>query len=119
MLHIELTKWADCLIIAPLSAHYLAKLAHGLCDDLLTSIVRAWPHSKPVLIVPVMHELMWAHPLTRCQLESLRSMHNYRWLLADGQAHADAMMNSTLRSGCSSLPDVSAVRIAAELCLSS
>lgn len=50
MLHIDLRKWADLLIIAPLSANSLAKMAQGLCDNCLTSVVRAWDFSKPLLV---------------------------------------------------------------------
>lgn len=50
MLHIDLRKWADLLVIAPLSANSLAKMAQGLCDNCLTSIVRAWDFSKPLLV---------------------------------------------------------------------
>lgn len=49
-MHIELRKWADLLIVAPLSANSLAKAAHGLCDNLLTCILRAWDFSKPCLV---------------------------------------------------------------------
>jgi phosphopantothenoylcysteine synthetase/decarboxylase len=84
VLHIELTRWADCLLVAPLSACYLAKLAHGLCDDLLTSVVRAWPPLKPILLVPVMHELMWAHPQTKNHLDSLSGIPNCSVLLQNG-----------------------------------
>lgn len=50
VLHIELRKWADLLVVAPLSANTLAKLAQGLCDNCLTSVVRAWDWSKPLLV---------------------------------------------------------------------
>ena len=40
VMHIELRRWADCLVIAPLSANTLAKAAQGLCDNLLTCVVR-------------------------------------------------------------------------------
>lgn len=50
MLHIELRRWADVLVIAPLSANSLAKLAGGLCDNLLTCIVRAWDFHRPLLV---------------------------------------------------------------------
>lgn len=50
VLHIELRKWADLLIVAPLSANTLAKLAQGLCDNCLTSVVRAWDWNKPLLV---------------------------------------------------------------------
>ncbi len=50
MLHIDLRKWADLLVIAPLSANSLAKMAQGLCDNCLTSVVRAWDFTKPLLV---------------------------------------------------------------------
>lgn len=50
MLHIELRKWADLLLIAPLSANSLAKIANGMADNLLTSVVRAWDYKKPLLV---------------------------------------------------------------------
>ena len=50
VLHIELRKWADLLIVAPLSANTLAKMAQGLCDNCLTSVVRAWDFSKPLWV---------------------------------------------------------------------
>lgn len=46
VLHIELRKWADICLIAPLSANTLAKIANGLADNLLTSTLRAWDFSK-------------------------------------------------------------------------
>jgi hypothetical protein len=48
--HIDLRKWADLLVIAPLSANSLAKMAQGLCDNCLTSVVRAWDFTKPLLV---------------------------------------------------------------------
>lgn len=50
VLHIELRRWADVLVLAPLSANTLAKVAHGLCDNLLTCVVRAWDFAKPLLV---------------------------------------------------------------------
>ena len=50
VLHIELRRWADVLVVAPLSANTLAKVACGLCDNLLTCVVRAWDWQKPLLV---------------------------------------------------------------------
>lgn len=90
MLHIELTRWADCLLVAPLSANYLAKVANGLCDDLLTSVIRAWPPEKPVVLCPAMHELMRKSAHTATQLHVLRKHENYRLLLNGMSQRGDA-----------------------------
>ena len=71
VLHIQLAQWADLCLVAPLSANTLAKLAHGLADNLLTSTLRAWDLTKPVLIAPAMNTFMWDHPATSQQLDIL------------------------------------------------
>ena len=72
MLHISLRDWADVVVLAPLSAHTLAKVANGLCDDLLSSIMRAWDYEKPVVLAPAMNTNMWDHPLTEPQLRTIQ-----------------------------------------------
>ncbi|KAJ3255118.1 hypothetical protein HDU77_003801 [Chytriomyces hyalinus] len=52
VLHVDLRNWADLMLVAPLDANTLGKLANGLCDNLLTCILRAWDVSKPVLLAP-------------------------------------------------------------------
>lgn len=74
VLHIELRKWADAMVIAPLSANTLAKVAGGLCDNLLTCIVRAWDYSKPVFVAPAMNTFMWENPFTQKHLEVLKDL---------------------------------------------
>lgn len=64
ILHIELRRSADCMVIAPLDANTLAKIAYGLCDNLLTSVVRAWDWQKPLFLCPAMNTLMWENPPT-------------------------------------------------------
>ncbi|XP_029127859.1 probable phosphopantothenoylcysteine decarboxylase [Cajanus cajan] len=64
VLHIELNKWADIMVIAPLSANTLAKIAGGLCDNLLTCIVRAWDYRKPFFVAPSMNSFMWDNTFT-------------------------------------------------------
>lgn len=77
--HIDLRDWADILVIAPLSANTMAKMANGICDNLLTSIYRAWPLlEKPIVVAPAMNTQMWEHPITREHLDRLR-MYQYRY----------------------------------------
>lgn len=61
---------ADVLVVAPLTANTLARLAHGLADDVLTEAALA--HSGPVLVAPAMNARMWAHPATRANVAILR-----------------------------------------------
>ncbi|KAL0440494.1 UNVERIFIED_CONTAM: Phosphopantothenoylcysteine decarboxylase [Sesamum latifolium] len=68
VLHIELRKWADIMVIAPLSANTLGKIAGGLCDNLLTCIVRAWDYTKPMFVAPAMNTFMWTNPFTERHL---------------------------------------------------
>jgi phosphopantothenoylcysteine decarboxylase len=75
VLHIELRRWADLLVIAPLDANTLAKFACGLSDNCLTCVWRAWDPSRPVLLAPAMNTLMWEHPLTWRHLRQLIADH--------------------------------------------
>ena len=61
--HIELARWADYLLIAPATANCLAKMAHGLADDLLSTIYLVT--ETPVIVCPAMNQRMWAHPATQ------------------------------------------------------
>ena len=62
---------ADLIIVAPLTAHTMARLAHGLADDILTEAILA--HDGPVLVAPAMNTRMWEHPATRANHEVLRA----------------------------------------------
>src|SRR4051795_9184565 len=68
--HLELVRRCDVLCVAPASANTLAKLAHGLADNLLTSAALA--ASAPLVLAPTMNDRMWEHPATRANLETLR-----------------------------------------------
>ncbi|KAK0116666.1 hypothetical protein ONS96_012519 [Cadophora gregata f. sp. sojae] len=87
ILHIELRRWADILVIAPLSANTLAKVTGGFSDNLLTSVVRAWDTTglvegggstgavvrkrKRIVVAPAMNTAMWRHPVTMRQVRVL------------------------------------------------
>lgn len=69
--HVTLGRWADVVVVAPATAHLLARAAAGMADDLLTaSLLTA---SGPVLMAPAMHTEMWEHPATRANVATLRS----------------------------------------------
>ncbi|KAF2771190.1 flavo protein [Teratosphaeria nubilosa] len=104
ILHIELRRWADLMLIAPLSANSLAKIAQGLSDNLITSVVRAWDATgildparpgvplpypgtegarggkKGIIVAPAMNTAMWHHPLTAEHLKRLE----IDWTVSNG-----------------------------------
>jgi phosphopantothenoylcysteine decarboxylase/phosphopantothenate--cysteine ligase len=61
-LHIQLAKWANVLLVAPLSASTLAKISHGEASDLLTTTILAMPVEKKIILSPAMNPTMWMHP---------------------------------------------------------
>jgi phosphopantothenoylcysteine decarboxylase/phosphopantothenate--cysteine ligase len=67
--HIELARWADLVLIAPASANFLARLAHGLADDLLSTLCLAT--SAPLAVAPAMNQLMWSNAATQANLALL------------------------------------------------
>ncbi|CZS98537.1 hypothetical protein WAI453_005746 [Rhynchosporium graminicola] len=97
ILHIELRRWADCMVVAPLSANTLAKVVGGLADNLLSCVVRAWDTTglvepstavavsgdgvgnegekrrkkKRIIVAPAMNTAMWRHPITTRQIRVL------------------------------------------------
>ncbi len=67
--HVMLGRWADLMLIAPLSCNTLAKMAHGLCDNLLLA---TWLSATcPVAVAPAMDEDMWKHPATKANLATI------------------------------------------------
>ena len=69
--HVMLGRWADMMLVAPLSCNTLAKMAAGLCDNLLLSVYLS--ATCPVMLAPAMDEDMWKHPSTRQNLQILTS----------------------------------------------
>ncbi|CAL9736001.1 coenzyme A biosynthesis protein 3 [Monosporozyma servazzii] len=69
----ELSRWADIFLIAPLSANSLAKLANGICNNLITSVVRDWNVKKtPIIVAPAMNTFMYINPMTKKHLLMLK-----------------------------------------------
>jgi phosphopantothenoylcysteine synthetase/decarboxylase len=75
--HIELTREADLFVIMPATANILAKAAHGIADDLLSTAIVASP--APVVFVPSMNEQMWINPAVKRNVELVRA-HGYHVL---------------------------------------
>ncbi len=74
MAHINLSRDADAILIAPASADFMAKLLHGRADDLLSLLCLARPTgSVPLLLAPAMNREMWAHPATQRNVDQLRA----------------------------------------------
>lgn len=67
--HIEFAKWADLILVAPASSNIIAKMAAGIADDLLTTLLLATP--AKVAIAPAMNQQMYAHPATQANLATL------------------------------------------------
>lgn len=80
VLHIDLRRKASVLVIAPLDANTLAKMANGICDNLLTCVVRAWDRTRPIVIAPSMNTYMWEHPATQEHIDKLRSWYKL-WMI--------------------------------------
>src|SRR5260370_21123396 len=70
MAHIDLSREADAIVIAPASTDFIAKLAHGNCDDLLSTLCVA--RDCPLLVVPAMNRQMWQNPATQRNVAQLR-----------------------------------------------
>ncbi|KAF9072789.1 flavoprotein [Rhodocollybia butyracea] len=98
ILHIELRRWADIVLVAPCSANTLSKIAHGICDNLATSLLRALSPTIPTYIFPAMNTLMYEHPLTAEHLRVVQDVVRYTVVgpigknLACGDVGLGAMM---------------------------
>jgi phosphopantothenoylcysteine decarboxylase / phosphopantothenate---cysteine ligase len=69
--HIQLTRWADAVVVCPCTANTLNKFASGLADDLVGALFLAHDRTKPFLVAPAMNPAMWQHPATQDSLEKL------------------------------------------------
>ncbi|MFI5193710.1 MAG: bifunctional phosphopantothenoylcysteine decarboxylase/phosphopantothenate--cysteine ligase CoaBC [Chitinophagales bacterium] len=72
--HVQLVRWADLMLVAPLSANTLARMAHGHCDNLLLAVYLS--ATCPVAVAPAMDKDMWLHAATRDNIEKIKSYGN-------------------------------------------
>jgi len=73
MAHIDVTRDADAILIAPCSADFIYKLAHGVCDDLLSTMCLARPRGVPLLVAPAMNVEMWSNPATQRNVDQVQA----------------------------------------------
>ncbi len=72
--HIGVARWCDLMVIAPATANILAKLAHGLTDDMVSLIACALPSGTPLLLAPAMNADMWANPIVQKNVVTLNAL---------------------------------------------
>jgi len=71
--HVSLAAWADLVVVAPATANILGKIAGGICDDLLTTVLCVcW--QKPTLLAPAMNSQMWANPIVGRNVQTLKGL---------------------------------------------
>lgn len=87
--HIELARWADWVLVAPATADFLARVAAGRADDLLTTLLLAT--AAPVIVAPAMNSLMWAKPATQANVTALRA----RGVVVVGPGHGGQACGET------------------------
>jgi phosphopantothenoylcysteine decarboxylase/phosphopantothenate--cysteine ligase len=71
--HIDVAQSSDLVVVAPATANILAKMAHGIADDMLSTCLLATPPTTPILVAPAMNTVMWQHAATQANLETLRA----------------------------------------------
>lgn len=84
--HIELSRWADAIVIAPCSANTLAKLSNGIADDLVSAMCLASP--KKMHIAPSMNRFMWDNPMTQANVQTLLASNLYLMIDPDSGEQA-------------------------------
>jgi len=78
--HISLAKWADIMVISPATANIIGKIAHGIADNLLTTVVMALPKETSVLIVPAMNTNMWENSIVQKNIDTLKKDKKYLFM---------------------------------------
>ncbi|KAL8426877.1 hypothetical protein Efla_002485 [Eimeria flavescens] len=116
VMHIELRRWADVFVIAPLSANSLAKLSAGLCDTLLTCVARAWDYSsKPLLAAPAMNTFMWRHPVTSRHLKLFEQFGAI--VRSHRSSSSKAVAVAAADAAAAAVPPAVAVTVACDVCM--
>jgi phosphopantothenoylcysteine decarboxylase/phosphopantothenate--cysteine ligase len=82
MSHIELARWADFVVIAPATADFIARLATGQADDLLTTLCLAT--DRPIALAPAMNRLMWSNAATQANVATLKTRGIHVWGPGEG-----------------------------------
>ncbi len=75
--HISLSQWADLCVVAPLSANTLSKIANGICDNFLTTVICALNSKTKALFVPAMNENMWKNPIIPGNVKKMITISKY------------------------------------------
>ena len=75
--HIVLSSWTDLCVVAPCSANTLSKVASGICDNLLTTVICALSAKTKVLLSPAMNENMWKNPIIQDNVKKLAKLDKY------------------------------------------
>jgi len=75
--HIDLAHWPDVVVVAPATANTISKLAHGIADNLLTTVILALLPETPIVVAPAMNTNMWNNQVTIENIEKLKSFKNY------------------------------------------
>lgn len=83
MSHIDIARWADLFLIAPLTANHLNKLSLGIADDLLTTLYLAYEQNKPLFLAPAMNSVMLSHPTV---VENIKKLKDRGAILLDSHA---------------------------------
>lgn len=80
--HIELARWADIIVVAPATANFIAHLAHGFAEDLLTTLCLATP--APIAVAPAMNQQMWSKKITQKNVQALADISDCQPVLVWG-----------------------------------
>lgn len=77
VLHVELAKWADKVLVAPATYNFIGKIASGLADDLASTIIAAVPVKTKVFIAPAMNTNMWEKPILKKNIKMIEALGQY------------------------------------------